>query len=92
MESNVKYETWPDYEKAIKDFFNDIKQCKHTALNDANALSFLYLSSRQSILASLDVPMIDAFFATMLNKFEDNRREEWKALLNSVMYLINMTI
>ena len=23
MASNVKYETWPDYETAMKNFFND---------------------------------------------------------------------
>lgn len=92
MTNNVKYETWLEYETAMKNFFNDIKQCKHAAINNANGLSFLYLSSKQSILASLDVHMIDSFFATMLNKFEDNRREEWKALWNSVVYLINMTV
>lgn len=92
MASNVKYETWPEYEKAMKSFFNVLKNCKHAAINNANCLSFLYLSSRHSILASLDVHMIDSFFATMLNKFEDDKREEWKALWNSVVYLINMTV
>ena len=92
MTNNVKYETWPDYEIAMKNFFNGLKQCQHSAIDNTNCLSFLYLSSRHSILASLDVHMIDSFFSAMLNKFEEDKREEWKALWNSVVYLINMTV
>lgn len=49
MASNVKYETWSDYETAMKNFFNDLKNCKHAAINNANCLSFLYPTWQEAV-------------------------------------------